>query len=701
MLTKIFNTYKDGNHKVYIIFGIKFKVNLVKNIQNKISRCEIKHNKIVFVNFTHGSYGDSPKYIAEELLKRKGEYDLVWLVKNPVGERKNFPKGIRLVKHSSRRALKELASARVWVSNTRLNYYIRKGLFKKNGQIYIQTWHGGLGIKKIEKDIETSPGYETYMKLAKQDSAMEDYLLSTSGYETEIFKNCFWFNNKFLEIGYPRNDIFFLNKEDKANKIKEIKEYLGIPQDRKVILYAPTFRDNRKVNIYDIDLDRVQKEFENKYGEKYVTLVRLHPHLKSKFHQISKKYPHAVNATTYPDIQELLLCSDVLITDYSSSIFDFMLNSKPVFIFADDYQEYTKERGFYLDMNTLPFPIAFSNDDLASKIKNFDKDLYKTNLDVFMQNRKCFDRGFASKYIADLIDSAIQKRTITLSKEVTNLEYLKKYMYALYEPENFDFAPNPNVKINSAVWQMWWQGEEQAPEFVKKCLNSVKNFYPNRILITEKNYKDYVTLPKFIEEKVSKKIISLTHFSDIIRVLLLCKYGGTWVDSTCFLTDKIPDSILKQDVFYFKSPAWYQSASVLSTELLCKTINSPKCTGSIYSGSSWFISGKQNNILLTSIKKILVEFWKNEDIITDYYLFHLLLSLIIIDNEECRRSYENMPGLSSQNPHLLQFSLADNYSESLLEEIKKLSFIHKLTYKNLDKAKRNKNSFYNYLINKY
>lgn len=373
-------------------------------IENNLNKIKIQNNKIVFMNFTKNSYGDSPKYIAEEILKQSIPYELVWLVKNPKKETMNFPKEIKLVKFSSIKALFELASAKVWVSNSRLNPYIKKGIIKKSEQKYIQTWHGSLGFKKIEKDIEQNPSYAKYLEIAQEDSKMIDCLLSPSSFDTECLKKCFYYDGPILEFGYPRNDLFFYSDEKKAQIQNKVRKYYNIPDDKKILLYVPTFRDSHNMEQYNIDVDNLLAILKEKFGSDWVILSRLHPNLLRKSKNLSQLLKNTINVTAYPDVQELSLTSDILITDYSSVIWDFCLQDKPAYIFATDIEEYTKERDFYIPIMQMPFVIAQNNEELLSGIANCKVDEYILNQKDFMKNVKGhFDDGKASEKIVEII----------------------------------------------------------------------------------------------------------------------------------------------------------------------------------------------------------------------------------------------------------------------------------------------------------
>lgn len=284
-----------------------------------------------------------------------------------------------------------LATAKFIISNVRLG---KQGLhlYKKKGQKYIMTWHSSMGVKKIEKDANMETEYK---KIAKSDSKMCDLILSGCKFRTNIIKNSFWYNGEILEKGTPRNDVLFYEYNDLKEKI--YTRY-SIPKSNKILLYAPTFRDNYQLEYYKLNWTDVIRILKLKYDNNYTVLIRLHPTFlsyKHSFHLPNCK-ENILDVTDYEDMQELLCISDILVTDYSSSIFDFAILKRPVFIFAADYHTYN--RGTYLDLEKLPFPFAITNSELLENIARFDsaeyiKQLKKFNNDVI----GTFEEGRASK----------------------------------------------------------------------------------------------------------------------------------------------------------------------------------------------------------------------------------------------------------------------------------------------------------------
>lgn len=358
----------------------------------------IKKNKILFFSYYGNQYGCNPKYISQYLVKKSLGYKVIWAFTKP--EKYNIS-GIKKVKYYSFRFFYELCTSKVIITNYRMIT-----LFKKRKcQLYIQTWHSSLRLKTIEQDaIANLPPY--YIKMAQQDSRYIDCLISGCKFSTDIFKSSFWYNGLILECGTPRNDLFFSNELNLKTKITE--EY-NIPQTNKLILYAPTFRQSYNLEYYNIDYIRLKDALHNRFGDEWTILVRLHPHLR----QFSQQLLHGkqtVDVTNYDDIQELLAVSDILISDYSSLIFDFALTKRPCFLYVPDLNEYIqKERALYFDIKQLPFIKASSNNDLLSAISTFDEKKYLSELTAFNNNIGSYENGNACERIIEYINQECNK----------------------------------------------------------------------------------------------------------------------------------------------------------------------------------------------------------------------------------------------------------------------------------------------------
>ena len=282
---------------------------------------------------------------------------------------------------------------------------------------------------------------------------------------------------------------------------------------------------------------------------------------------------------------------------------------------------------------------------------------------------------------------------LTLGKSKTALEILrmsvamkikqklaKKYKSEL---EEFDkkWTSNLTHETNRTIWIFWWQGLENAPNLVKVCFNSVKKNLGSDwdiIVLTENNYTEYVNFPTHIIEKFKSGVITITHLSDLLRLELLIKYGGLWLDATVFCSGRgIPISIIESDFFTFRT-------------------QKPGADGKATPLSSWLMYAKTNNQLLIATKKLLYKYWEKNKSMMDYFLLHHFLSIVCDRNPNITNK---IPPFCNSIPHILQLHLFDEYNETYWNDLKRMTCFHKLTYK-LDPNKcKEKGTFYDILIN--
>jgi CDP-glycerol glycerophosphotransferase len=356
----------------------------------------VRRDKIFVTNFNGKGFGDHPKYIILELLRRQKKYKIVWQVKNRYS--RNFPPAVTTVPYGSVSAIYEEVTAKIWIDNCRKQLYVRK----RPGQFYIQTWHSGpLDIKKIEKDVENSLS-PSYVKQARHDSTMIDLFLSyEGGGEREKFiKSVFWYEGSILKCGCPRDDLFFTRNSEISGRVLD---YFHLAGGAKFILFAPTFRDNFTASTYKINFASILEALNRKYGGKWVFLVRLHPNISEKAALLDLFNDSVINASDYDDMQELLYAAGILITDYSDCMFEFALLRKPLFLYFNDLGDYKKERDFYFDILSVPFPVAQSVEDLVKNIETFDNDRYLQRLDAALRKTDSLNDGKASGRVADRI----------------------------------------------------------------------------------------------------------------------------------------------------------------------------------------------------------------------------------------------------------------------------------------------------------
>ncbi|MCR1900082.1 CDP-glycerol glycerophosphotransferase family protein [Irregularibacter muris] len=358
----------------------------------------VKRNKIVVCNYYGKGYGDNGKYIVEEILRQKLNYDIVWLLKNDLIGRSELPLQVRVAKYGSLRALYELATAKIWINNSRIAFNPPK----RKKQYYIQTWHGGIALKQVEKDVESRLNKD-YIESAKYDSYIANLFISNSTFCTNMYRSAFWYNSEILEIGSPRCDI--LVNQDKEI-IKRVRKHFKIDENSHILIYAPTFRADSSTQVYNIDFNRLMKVLDGKFGGQWNILVRLHPNISSKdsFMQYTSKI---INATNYTDMYDLLVAGDILITDYSSTMFEFSFTHKPVILYAADIESYVQDRNFYFDIRSLPYPLAENNDQLINIIEKFDLNKYSKSLKNFLTDLGIKENGTASHQIVERIKKII------------------------------------------------------------------------------------------------------------------------------------------------------------------------------------------------------------------------------------------------------------------------------------------------------
>ncbi len=353
--------------------------------------CPVKEEKIIFSNFNGSGFADNPRYIAEECIRRKIPHELFWVCEKPGC---TFPPEITVIKPNTLSFVYHMSTAGFWVDNTRKLYYFHK----KKKQVYIHTWHAGPCFKKIEKDAEKylSP---KYVKYAKRDSRFIDVILSNSRWYSEIFRNRFWYHGPLLECGIPKNDLYFRDNESIRHMVRD---YYQIPRDERLVLYVPTWRENRKLNVYHLDFERVLYALQTRFGGNWRFLVRLHPNVDPNDFNIHYT-DRILNASPYVNVQELLAAGDAAITDYSSCGIDYIQLGRPSFLYAEDYEEMKRTKDYYFQLDRLPCPLALNNEELIANILSFSEETYMQKRRPFLDSMGYFDDGHASEAVVDYI----------------------------------------------------------------------------------------------------------------------------------------------------------------------------------------------------------------------------------------------------------------------------------------------------------
>lgn len=404
--TVILDTAKKNEFLRKCVRGLR---NFKRKIRYKINSRGIKVDEklIIFTSFNGKSYSCSPKAIYEEMLRDKKfeDYKFVWGFKE-VEEHKWLEnnRDTKVVKFMSKEYQKCMAAAKYWIFNYRPRDYI----FPRKEQIFVECWHG-TPLKRLGYDLEHTDNAmnskQEIRKKYKLDAKKFKYFISPSKFASEKFISA-WNLKEFkkedviIEQGYPRNDFLYNYTE---NDVKKIKKKLGIENDkRKIILYAPTWRDNQHTATIgytyktEVDFDKMKKNLE----KDYIILFRAH-YLVSNSFEFDKYTNFIYDVSKVDDINELYIISDILITDYSSVFFDYANLKKPIVFYMYDLEAYRDDiRGFYFDISELPGPIVRTEDELINKIEFLTKNFkYDEKYKKFNETYNYLDDGNASKRV--------------------------------------------------------------------------------------------------------------------------------------------------------------------------------------------------------------------------------------------------------------------------------------------------------------
>lgn len=382
-----------------------------KNILSKIKQIvcvnifklfPIKTNKIVMNAYDFSKYGCNPKHFTEYLLKKfKDKYEIVWVFY----KYRNVPdieylksNNVKCIYLFSIKYYYHKLTGKFFIYNNRCDFLVNKRI----GQIYIQTWHALAGFKRAELDAIDDLS-SNYLRLLKKDGIEMDYIISGVNSLDKYYEKYFYGKDKILRIGTPRNDIFY--KNDQKNKSK-IRRAINIDNEYKLVLYVPTFRGTEST-FYDLDYEKICNILEKKYKGKWKVLVKLHPNIAHLNKVENTKY--AKDVSNYGDAQDLIYISEIIITDYSSTIFDGMVAKKIGFLYQIDYEFYKNSRGFVVDSYRTPFPVARNLDTLYKNIEDLDEDKYYKAIQKYKKDEGFYENGTACKKLEKLLSSYIEK----------------------------------------------------------------------------------------------------------------------------------------------------------------------------------------------------------------------------------------------------------------------------------------------------
>lgn len=366
---------------------------------NSFLKKPVRNDWVMFECFFGKSYGDNPKGIYEYLAKNFGDrYTFIWSMEK--GSKSKIPFKCKKVRRMGLRYAYYIARCKYFVFNTKQPGWMRK----REEQIFLETWHG-TPLKRLAFDMEdnfsASPGYKNHIY---NKTRSWDYLVAPNRFTADIFRSCFMYDGHMLEYGYPRNDI--LHSPDRDTIAAGIRKKLGIPADKKTILYAPTWRDDEfyAAGQYKFTLKLELPKLREALGDEYVILLRTHYYIADKL-DVTGMEGFAYNLSKYDDIAEIYLISDICITDYSSVFFDYANLRRPILYYTYDIDKYRDMlRGFYFDMEaTVPGPLLYTTEEVIDAIKNIDvlTEKFSGRYDAFYEKFCSWENGKASEKIVD------------------------------------------------------------------------------------------------------------------------------------------------------------------------------------------------------------------------------------------------------------------------------------------------------------
>lgn len=342
----------------------------------------------------------NPYYIFEKLQRVENNYQIVWCCNDRNTRKAVEAQNVRFVSYRSFAYRIALATSKVVINNSGMP----SDLLRPKKQVYIETWHGGGAYKTSGIAEKGSINREKVIKMF--DSRTKYFISSCRKFSEVMADSLFISKDKFLNIGMPRNDIFF-DKQLMSQTNLKVRNFYEFSSDDFIVLFAPTYRGESFGKPYfenSLNTELLRKTVEEKFARKVTVAFRGHYYFNK-----SDESDFDVNFSDYSNMQELLCAADMLVTDYSSSMWDFSFTGKPCLLFAPDIEQYIAERGFYTEPETWGFPIARTNEELTQKIILFDLEDYRKKMEQHHAALGSFENGTATKKVVEIIRKEMEK----------------------------------------------------------------------------------------------------------------------------------------------------------------------------------------------------------------------------------------------------------------------------------------------------
>ena len=381
---------KKESGKERIKYTIKYAGRqMIRNTISVLNLFPVRKNRVMFYSFNGKQYSCNPRQISEYLVREHGpELEVIWALKEPDKFKEMIPQEVKRVKYRSLKYYYLAKTSRVIVYNV-------QGfgeLARREGQTFIQTWHASNGYKRLGDYV----GMRKKLNLLSH----KDYSYVMSGAENMTrnrVRGSMGFDGPVIP-GTPRMDML-INK-DCPNLIEKVHNVLGVPEEKKILLYAPTWRKDRDQNDYGLDYFGLKASLEKRFGGEWVIAVRLHPNVKTR---IQTDCPYVVDATDYEDMQELLYVVDGLISDYSSCIWDYSFTGNPCMLYCADIEKYKEDKSFDIPISQWGFSISTNMEELCDTIESFDEEAFREAMEKHHKDMGVLEDGKATERVGSMI----------------------------------------------------------------------------------------------------------------------------------------------------------------------------------------------------------------------------------------------------------------------------------------------------------